>query len=113
MLNDDKIQSPQSFEKTAHFFNPKLQKLRPLNLDSVKQPAFDLPTFSRKKTQEEIAQFDKVVQNELSKYNSQPNILKMNWNLNNTSQLKPINPKQFFHFHKKQTSLLSIESKLF
>jgi len=57
---NDNLGSPLCLEKTAHFFNPGkliLKKLRPLK-EELSKPEFEIPTFSRKISQQEIFNFD-------------------------------------------------------
>ncbi|CAK82055.1 unnamed protein product (macronuclear) [Paramecium tetraurelia] len=104
-------------EQTAQFFNPgrkilkqrTIKKLQPI-VDEQMVNEFSIPTFSRKLSQQEIFDFDQIVQQQLLKYNSQPNILQINQNFNNLHLLKSSQKSNKIQTPLK--SLLGVQQRL-
>ncbi|CAD8152129.1 unnamed protein product [Paramecium pentaurelia] len=103
-------------EKTAQFFNPSkiilkqktIKKLQPI-VDEEIVKEFQIPTFS-KISQEEIIDFNQIIQQQLQKYNSQNNILQINKNFNNLHFLK--SSQQSKRNQTPLKSLLEVQEKL-
>ncbi|CAD8060171.1 unnamed protein product [Paramecium sonneborni] len=104
-------------EKTAQFFNPRktimkqktMKKLQPI-VDEQIMKEFSIPTFNRKISQQEIYDFDYIIQQQLQKYSSQPNILQNNQNFNNFYLIK--SSQQPNKLQKPLKSLLGVQQRL-
>ncbi|CAD8141240.1 unnamed protein product [Paramecium octaurelia] len=115
MMNNS--QNLLELEQTAQFFNPgrkilkqrTIKKLQPI-VDEQMVNEFSIPTFSRKLSQQEIFDFDQIVQQQLLKYNSQPNILQINQNFNNLHLLKSSHKSSKIQTPLK--SLLGVQQRL-
>ncbi|CAD8143527.1 unnamed protein product [Paramecium octaurelia] len=115
ILNDSLPQL--KMEKTAQFFNPRktilkqqtLKKLQPI-IDEQIVKEFSVPTFSKKLSQQEIIDFDQIVQQQLQIYNCQTNILQINQNFNNLHILK--SSQQSKRNQTPLKSLLEVQAKL-